>query len=259
NDVIGHGVVLHQQVDDCVTQPTGNSGTKFAQGVLGYANGSFIPSHPDHPIDSEIPNKQAIAVLTPIGKSGVEGVAVFNQTGANDVVKIKVFVKGLQPGSLHGIHVHKFGDIRDNVKGETAGPHFNPHQVTHGCYYNKGHNRHFGDFNGNLTADSNGIIKAEIVSELLTLYRGEDATAQGHALVLHSGPDDCVTDPTGNSGTRLAFGVIGDRNSSAVLPQGVWEGWGNGYNSVEVKSNDVGGGSAGGFGGLFKMFQKGGK
>lgn len=108
-----------------------------------------------------------------------------------------VIVQGLTPGE-HGIHLHTTGNC--DPAGESpfagAGGHLNPDGVAHGS--------HAGDL-GNLVADADGdalyTLSHELTSDLL-------ADPDGTALVIHADPDDLVTDPSGNSCTRIACAVI---------------------------------------------------
>lgn len=73
--------------------------------------------------------RNAICILYP-NNSKVRGVVSFSQDNATTPVKIACSVKGLNPNSKHGIHIHEFGDLTDGCT--TAGPHYNPLGKTHG-------------------------------------------------------------------------------------------------------------------------------
>uniref|UniRef100_A0A8C7K8A3 Superoxide dismutase 1 n=1 Tax=Oncorhynchus kisutch TaxID=8019 RepID=A0A8C7K8A3_ONCKI len=104
---------------------------------------------------------KAVCVLT--GTGDVTGTVFFEQEGEDAPVKLTGEIAGLAPGA-HGFHVHAFGD---NTNGCTsAGPHFNPHNKTHG-----GPNddvRHIGDL-GNVTAGADNVAKINIQDKILTL------------------------------------------------------------------------------------------
>jgi Cu-Zn family superoxide dismutase len=89
----------------------------------------------------------------------------------------------------------------------SAGAHFNPKKAEHGTANPRG--PHAGDL-PNITVDATGQGHLEVTNPLVTLEQGPTSlfTANGTALVLHEGPDDMRTDPAGNSGARIACGVI---------------------------------------------------
>lgn len=113
-------------------------------------------------------------------------------------VFILVHATGLTPG-LHGMHVHTTGACSPDFAA--AGGHFNPTGGLHGS--------HAGDL-GNLSANAAGLATTIRFTQQFTLSAGQFSLfdADGSALVIHAGEDDLVTDPTGNSGARLACGVI---------------------------------------------------
>lgn len=114
------------------------------------------------------------------------------------VVHVAVHVTGLAPG-LHGIHIHAIGACTPTFAA--AGSHHNPLGATHGG--------HAGDL-PNLIVNPAGIGHLETTTEAATLSAGPISVfdLNGSALIVHAGPDDYVTDPTGNSGARIACGVI---------------------------------------------------
>lgn len=121
-------------------------------------------------------------------------------------VTFRVAATGLPHGN-HGIHVHSVGRC-DPPKFDSAGPHWNPEGAKHG--FNNPAGPHRGDL-PNLTVAANGVV-----NEAVSLAGGSVAAmldADGAALVLHAAPDDYATDPSGNSGDRIACAVI-----SSVVP-----------------------------------------
>lgn len=111
-------------------------------------------------------------------------------------------LRGLPPGE-HGIHMHTAG--RCEPPFESAGPHWNPTGKQHGTQNPQG--PHLGDM-PNLTvgADSSAAVQATTAGGTL---RGQNALldADGAAVVVHAGPDDYRTDPSGQSGDRIACGT----------------------------------------------------
>jgi Cu-Zn family superoxide dismutase len=131
------------------------------------------------------------------------GTATFTQVG--NAVRIVLVAHGMAPGPK-GVHVHETG--RCDPPGFTsAGAHFNPSGKQHGALNPQG--PHAGDL-PNITIAPDGTGRMETTTEAFTLGRGSTSVfdADGSALVVHTGPDDLKTDPTGNSGARSACGVI---------------------------------------------------
>lgn len=120
-------------------------------------------------------------------------------------VRVAAQVRGISTGR-HGIHVHAVGKC-DPPEFTTAGGHFNPGGKRHGLKTPAG--PHAGDL-PNLEVGADGTGRLEYATRLVTLGSGPTSLfdADGSALVLHANPDDETTDPTGNSGGRIACGVI---------------------------------------------------
>jgi Cu-Zn family superoxide dismutase len=121
-------------------------------------------------------------------------------TGEADGFRLAGDVTGL-PAGEHGIHVHSVG--RCDPPFESAGPHWNPASRQHGTQNPNG--PHAGDLT-NLTVGSDGVGH---VNALVTGHSMRDLMdADGASLVVHEKADDYKTDPSGNSGSRIACGVI---------------------------------------------------
>jgi Cu-Zn family superoxide dismutase len=131
------------------------------------------------------------------------GEAVLRQT-PNGVL-ITVNLRDLPPGE-HGFHVHEKGTCLPPF--DSAGGHFNPTHKAHGFEDAKG--PHAGDL-PNLVVPESGTVKAELFTDRITLDPGKPDSVidqDGSALVIHAGADDYRTNPAGDSGARIACGVI---------------------------------------------------
>ncbi|MBE9918406.1 superoxide dismutase family protein [Paenibacillus donghaensis] len=132
------------------------------------------------------------------------GTAVLTQK--DDVVHIHVEAKNLPPGE-HGFHFHENGKC-DPPDFKTAGAHLNPQGKEHGFNNPKGY--HAGDLL-NLSVKADGTVSQDLESKTVTLKKGSPNSLLkpgGTALMIHEKADDYVTDPTGNSGARIACAVI---------------------------------------------------
>ena len=143
---------------------------------------------------------QATAQLKPTKGNKTFGEATFEQVG--DKVRVVVFVQGLKPGQAHGLHIHEGADCSGDAMG--AKGHFNPFGKPHGQPSSA--ERHAGDLPA-LKANKPGRANVQIDLDIITLMPGP-ANIVGRSVVVHAGPDDYRTQPTGNSGARIACGVI---------------------------------------------------
>ncbi|MEN9317340.1 MAG: hypothetical protein RIS35_3733 [Pseudomonadota bacterium] len=112
-------------------------------------------------------------------------------------------ISGLKPNAEHGFHVHEKGDC-SSADGMSAGGHFNPGGKPHGHF--GGSDRHAGDL-PNLRADASGVAEMRVPVSGLTVGGGATDVV-GRSIVVHAGPDDYTSQPAGNSGARIACGVI---------------------------------------------------
>lgn len=144
----------------------------------------------------EIPRK-AVAVLAPTQGHEITGAIMLTQTQQG--VSIQGRVKGLAPGK-HGFHIHEFGDLTA-ADGKSAGDHYNPTGQQHAGP--EADERHLGDL-GNIEADSNGVAQINTNAKDVQLH-----LILGRSLVIHAEADDLKSQPSGDSGGRVAVGVIG--------------------------------------------------
>jgi Cu-Zn family superoxide dismutase len=119
-------------------------------------------------------------------------------------VLVEIDAMGLPPDAWVAMHIHERGACDPAGGHESAGGHFNPSGVSHGFAVEGG--PHAGDL-PNIHTDAAGAAKAQAFNTLIVLDEGENAV-RGRALIIHAGPDDYASQPSGGAGDRLACGVI---------------------------------------------------
>lgn len=120
-------------------------------------------------------------------------------------VLLRMSLKGVAPGE-HAFHVHAVGKCE--APFTSAGGHFNPASRKHGMEATEG--AHAGDM-PNLFIPANGELRIDVANHMISLVKEQPNSvfdADGSAIIIHAGPDDYKTDPTGNAGDRIACGVI---------------------------------------------------
>lgn len=142
----------------------------------------------------------ATALLKPTVGNAATGSVRFTQEG--DGVLVLVAVHGLPPDTTHGMHLHQTGDC-SAPDGMSAGGHFNPDGKPHGPQDGP---HHAGDMPA-IRADANGVASATFVLRGVSVSDGPH-TIIGKALIVHAAADDYTTQPTGQSGARIACGVV---------------------------------------------------
>jgi superoxide dismutase, Cu-Zn family len=121
-------------------------------------------------------------------------------------VQVVLQVHGMEPG-VHAVHIHE----RLNCEPPdfmSAGGHFNPHGREHGFQNPRGY--HAGDLpNLEVGPDGRGVLNGVAVGTTLA-PEGENSLRRpgGTSLVIHASADDYRTDPSGNSGARIACGEV---------------------------------------------------
>jgi Cu-Zn family superoxide dismutase len=144
---------------------------------------------------------QSFALADAAGKS-LGSVSVGEGAGG---LTLTVTASGM-PAGTHGIHLHEKG-LCDGPKFESAGKHWNPASKQHGRDNPQG--AHLGDL-ANLTVGGDGTATASFTVAGAAMASGANmlADADGTSLVVHAKPDDYKTDPSGNSGDRIACAVL---------------------------------------------------
>jgi len=144
----------------------------------------------------------SVVVRSPAGAS--YGTLRLESTGGG--TRLRGALAGLPPG-VHGIHFHQVGRC-DPPDFASAGPHFNPTNALHGLQNPLG--PHAGDL-PNITVNAAGEAAVDLVTTRVTSDPSSPrglVGGDGTALVIHADPDDQFTDPAGNSGARIACGVV---------------------------------------------------
>lgn len=150
--------------------------------------------------------KNAVANIMPAGAASTQpafgkttGTVTFTQKGNN--VKVVADLKGMPPG-MHGIHIHEKGDISSGDLN-SAGAHYDPDKHLHGGPTTSP--VHAGDL-GNIEAAADGSAHMELTVDNISIGGRNDIL--GKSVIIHAKADDYSTQPSGNSGARIAGGVI---------------------------------------------------
>lgn len=154
------------------------------------------------PATTAEPAQPHSANLVPTRNNKANGVLELN--AVDGAVVITGRMAGLTPSAEHGFHVHETGDC-SAPDASSAGGHFNPTSQKHGNPGSPPH--HLGDmFNLQSDAQGNADVNARIDGATLGDRGANDLV--GKAIIVHAGPDDYTSQPSGNSGGRIACGVI---------------------------------------------------
>jgi len=144
-----------------------------------------------------------VTIAAPNGST--VGTAQLRQS-TDGFVTVEATLSSLTPGS-HGIHFHAVGLCEGAASFSTAGGHYNPLNKEHGLARPAG--PHAGDA-PNIVAGPDGRATVSFTTDRVTLTPGSTTLfdADGSALVVHAAADDQVSQPSGNSGARVACGVV---------------------------------------------------
>ena len=175
----------------------------FRASLIGLILLSFVGFAAQAQTPAEKPSAplKAIAVLHPAGANKLSGTVTFTEVA--DGVQVHAEITGLTPGN-HGFHVHEFGDC-SAADATSSGAHFNPANKPHAGP--DATERHVGDM-GNVEADASGKAKLEYLDHQISLTNDQQSVI-GRSVVVHAKADDLKSQPAGDSGARIACGVIG--------------------------------------------------
>jgi len=210
NSIIGRSVVLHAMEDSC-TGDSGDAGARYAFGVIGIENEQDPEEEND--AQSSFAASQLVCQLKPTSECGTcSGTVWFSQR--EDGIQVVGRVSGLEHGSVHGLHIHTYGDL-SKADGTGLGGHWNPDGFSHDLPPNEF--RHEGDM-GNLQDYSGNLgwysyLNTRIPSMSRIIGRGVVL----HETLDHGNGIGC--DPnTGNAGARWATCVIGVASDGQIVP-----------------------------------------
>jgi superoxide dismutase, Cu-Zn family len=148
-------------------------------------------------------NIKADAVSAPLMMGDKPAGSVYlSQLGQNVIMTLKV--NGLKSGN-YGMHIHEIG-MCDAPGYKSAGSHWNPAGRKHGLHNPDG--PHAGDMENLIVKDGRAARLKIVLPGMKLMGAGGMIDADGAAFVIHAGPDDMKTDPSGNSGGRIICGVF---------------------------------------------------
>lgn len=174
---------------------------------------TVVPALADDPAYGGTAVSSLTATL--VGADGAPVGTVQLHQDAAGVVLVRIDAAGI-PAGAHGIHIHQTGKC-EGPAFTTAGGHFNPANKKHGLASADG--PHAGDL-AQIPASFDGSGTHEATTDRISITGGPLTIrdADGSALVVHAAADDQVTDPTGNSGGRIACAVLAAPAAAAPLP-----------------------------------------
>jgi Cu-Zn family superoxide dismutase len=231
NSVIGFAIIFHNSTDDC--NDTLSSGVRLAQGVIGIANPMYYGgnySNPTAQATNQYTVTTAICNLRPgnlsmVESAGITGWVRFDQASPNAPTVVTASIQGLVNGTVHGFHVHQYGDLStiDSLSAfnHFTGPTWSP-SSQHGIPGSP-FPTHAGDMGNVYFYDVDGIAYYQNTFTNFGLF-GAANNIIGRAVILHQLADNCGQ-PLGNAGYRWAICVIGPANplygGNATFPVGL--------------------------------------
>jgi superoxide dismutase, Cu-Zn family len=189
----------------------GTGGTALIDGAAGGSTGGDTAVADTAPTTTDAGVLSAKATLASVGGSTVTGTITFVQVGKE--VTVTINVSGATPGQ-HGFHIHTNPSCADlppaGDAGTDAGPtpagaaggHYNPNNMSHGSIEADGGMHHAGDF-GNVTVSAAGTG-----TKVIKVTEWTVTDVLNRSVIFHAAIDDLATQPTGNSGGRVACGII---------------------------------------------------
>ncbi len=157
--------------------------------------------------DEGMANESMAGVPHRFALTGGDGRSLGSVTLAEDPagLTINLSVTGVAAGT-HGLHLHEKG-LCEGPKFDSAGKHMNPGAKQHGRDNPAG--AHLGDLDNLVVgADGRATLSLPIDGVMMASGPAMLADADGTSLVIHAKPDDYKTDPSGNSGDRIACAVV---------------------------------------------------
>ncbi len=146
--------------------------------------------------------KVASVTIGETNASGLTGSVTFSET--DGVVTMTAEISGVAQGN-HAIHIHETGDC-SAADGTSAGGHWNPTGVDHGVWGTDPFHR--GDI-GNIEVSASGSGSISRQTDLWCVGCSDDSkNVVGKAIIVHAGPDDFSSQPSGAAGSRIGCGVI---------------------------------------------------
>jgi Cu-Zn family superoxide dismutase len=189
----------------------GIAGIALAVAAPGWAQQPAPQKRQGSVWSKEAPTSATVEVRDQKGKV-VGNIAL---TAGESGIAMNAKFAGLPPG-VHGFHIHDKGICKGDFA--TAGGHFNPGHTKHGILNDAG--RHAGDL-PNLDVPASGAVNLDLFLTGVSLTPGSPINlndTDGASFVVHAGPDDYKSDPSGNSGGRIACGVVKVAKPPAANP-----------------------------------------
>lgn len=191
--IVNMPVMIHAQDDDGLTYPD-----------ITEEGCTSLPKLISVVTPTEGNNASGLVTFTPvwemIGPNSVNG----DPNGMSCFTLVEANITMLTPNSAHGFHIHTYGDLSDPAGSSTGGHFTNPagDDIPHGYPGDKV--RHWGDL-GNLSTDADGVANFSEVDKVIRL-----GGVVGRGITIHEENDKGVdSQPSGGSGSRIAYGVIG--------------------------------------------------